>query len=237
MKPTSKSEENKIDLATVNKSKKQLKLPEIKNPLTPMKLSVQHLQYAWNRQTPDWESRLNKFTQTMIEQIDTLSVIATEFSDFAKMPATRKETVNVIDIIQTAVSLFKNYENIAITINSAATSVLVFSDKDQLLRAFNNLIKNSVQAIGHKTGGTIHIEVKLTHDQCIIELSDNGEGIPPELSDKIFSPYFTTKTSGMGLGLAIVKSIIVNSDGEISYTSEQGKGTVFTICIPLIERA
>ncbi len=210
---------------------------EIKNPLTPMKLSVQHLQHAWNREAPDWENRLNKFTQTMVEQIDTLSRIATEFSDFAKMPVTKKEALNLVDIIQATISLFKNYENINITMNAADAPVMVFADKDQLLRAFNNLVKNSVQAIGRKPGGLIQIEVQKNNERCFITVSDNGAGIPPELSDKIFSPYFTTKSSGMGLGLAIVKSVIVNSGGEISFESNTENGTVFTINLPLIDQA
>lgn len=208
---------------------------EIKNPLTPMKLSVQHLQYAWNRNSPDWEVRLKRFTQTMIEQIDTLSGIATEFSDFAKMPATRQQPNNIVDIIQTAVGLFSDYENITISIDSPDEAVTVFADKDQLLRAFNNLIKNSVQAIGRQPGGKISIEIKKSSLQWIITLSDNGRGIPGELSEKIFSPYFTTKTSGMGLGLAIVKSVIVNSGGEISFESKEGMGTTFIIKLPKVD--
>ncbi|MBE0639303.1 MAG: GHKL domain-containing protein [Bacteroidales bacterium] len=210
---------------------------EIKNPLTPMKLSVQHLQRAWTQDSPNWAGRLDKFTQTMIEQIDALSIIATEFSDFAKMPATRKQAVNVVDIMQTTINLFRNYVNITITLSFSEEQVIVFADKDQLLRAFNNLIKNAVQAIGRKSSGTINVEVKKENQQCIIKVSDNGMGISPELTEKIFSPYFTTKTSGMGLGLAIVKSIIANSDGQISFESKQGSGTVFTISLPFIENS
>jgi two-component system, NtrC family, nitrogen regulation sensor histidine kinase NtrY len=211
---------------------------EIKNPLTPMKLSVQYLQHAWNKKVPDWESRLQKFTQTMIEQIETLSVIATEFSDFAKMPATRKETVNINEVIHNAISLFKNYRNIHISIEMPEDGQLtVFADKDQLLRAFNNLLKNAVQAIGKDKQGTISIKAAEDQHQCIVTIEDNGGGIPDEIAEKIFFPNFTTKSSGMGLGLAIVKSVIVNSGGEISYTSHPGKGTTFIISLPLIKHS
>lgn len=211
---------------------------EIKNPLTPMKLSVQYLQHAWNKKAPDWESRLQKFTQTMIEQIETLSVIATEFSDFAKMPATRKEIVNINEVIHNAISLFKNYRNIHFSIALPEEGQLtVFADKDQLLRAFNNLLKNAVQAIGKEKQGTISIKAAEDQQRCIVTIEDNGGGIPDEIAEKIFSPNFTTKTSGMGLGLAIVKSVIVNSGGEISYTSLPGKGTTFIISLPLIKHS
>jgi len=208
---------------------------EIKNPLTPMKLSVQYLERAWNSKSPDWEKRLSKFTQTMIEQIDTLSAIAGEFSDFAKMPLSKKENTNLDEIIQNTISLFKNYENIDISFKKESRDEdIVYADKEQLLRAFNNLLKNSVQAIGHKSDGKIDINIKAINQNCVIRIEDNGGGIPDELNDKIFSPNFTTKSGGMGLGLAIVKSIIVNSGGEISFQSIEQNGTVFTIKLPLV---
>ncbi len=208
---------------------------EIKNPLTPMKLSVQHLERAWNDKSPDWSKRLSKFTQTMIEQIDTLSVIASEFSDFAKMPITRKENTNLGELIQNTISLFKNYENIHITFNKLSFGeFIVYADKEQLLRAFNNLLKNSIQAIGDKADGKINIDIKSRNQNCEIRISDSGGGIPPELKEKIFSPNFTTKSSGMGLGLAIVKSVIINSGGDISYISTGGNGTTFIITLPLV---
>lgn len=208
---------------------------EIKNPLTPMKLSVQHLQHAWNQHAPDWNNRLERFTRTMIEQIDTLSVIASEFSDFAKMPATNKIPVNVSEVIYTAIALFRNYDSITFSfIQPENENFIILADKDQLLRAFNNLIKNSIQAIGNKNDGCIKIEINRVDKQCIINISDNGSGINPELTDKIFLPYFTTKTSGMGLGLAIVKNIIISSQGEIHFDSQAGKGTRFTIIFPLL---
>jgi nitrogen fixation/metabolism regulation signal transduction histidine kinase len=208
---------------------------EIKNPLTPMKLSVQYLERAWNDKSPDWEKRLSKFSETMIEQIDTLSAIASEFSDFAKMPLTKKENTNLQEVIQNAISLFKNYQNINITFNiHSIDKIIVFADKEQLLRAFNNLLQNSVQAIGDSPNGKIDIEIDVRNQKCELKITDNGGGIPAELKDKIFSPNFTTKSGGMGLGLAIVKSVIVNSGGEIYYTSTGGNGTTFTIILPLV---
>nr|NQU90918.1 GHKL domain-containing protein [Bacteroidota bacterium] len=208
---------------------------EIKNPLTPMKLNVQHLHKSWFDGAQDWNKKLDKFTKSMIEQIDTLSSIASEFSDFAKMPVSKKEYINVIDVVETSTSLFKNYHNISINIHvSEKIKSTVFADYDQLLRAFNNLIKNSVQAIGNNLHGNIDINISNKYDSCIIQIKDNGKGIPREFESKIFAPNFTTKSGGMGLGLSIVKNIISSSNGKIEYASALGKGTTFVITIPLV---
>lgn len=207
---------------------------EIKNPLTPMKLSVQYLQKAYNDNAPDWEKRLDKFTHTMIEQIESLSTIATEFSDFAKMPDFNRKAVDISEIIENAISLFRNYTQIQINfISSENPPYLVLGDKEQLLRAFNNLLKNAIQAID-VFPGKIEISIIRQDNNFAIEVFDTGKGIPVELSEKIFSPNFTTKSGGMGLGLAIVKNIIVSSGGEITFTSEPGKGTTFKILLPQI---
>lgn len=208
---------------------------EIKNPLTPMKLSVQYLERAWQNKSPDWEKRLEKFTKTMIEQIDSLSIIASEFSDFAKMPVAKKENTDLVEIIKSSMSLFKNYDQINFEFDyETGRSYEVFADKEQLLRAFNNLLKNSIQAIGNNQDGNIHISIQRKFNEIMVEISDNGGGIPEDISGKIFSPNFTTKSGGMGLGLAIVKKVIENSGGEIHYESEKGQGTTFIIRLPAL---
>jgi len=208
---------------------------EIKNPLTPMKLSVQYLQKAYSDKAPDWDKRLDKFTHTMIEQIETLSTIATEFSDFAKMPYFNRKAVNISEIIENAISLFRNYTQIQITFTPDENlPYMVIGDKEQLLRAFNNLLKNAIQAID-VFPGKIEINIRRQDNYYLIEVFDTGKGIPVELSEKIFYPNFTTKSGGMGLGLAIVKNIIVSSGGEITFTSEPGKGTTFKILLPQIQ--
>jgi signal transduction histidine kinase len=111
---------------------------------------------------------------------------------------------------------------------------LVLADKEQLLRAFNNLFKNAVQAIGEESVGKIDITIQKQENTCLIEISDSGKGIPKEFIDKIFFPNFTTKSGGMGLGLAIVKNIIVSFGGEISLYSQKEKGTTFKIMLPLV---
>ena len=205
---------------------------EIKNPLTPMKLSVQYLQKTWDEKAPDWDQRLKQFTQTIIEQIDSLSIIATEFSDFAKMPKSRFEKVELTTIINNSLGLFKRSSQVALHTNFQGKH-FVRGDKEQLLRVFNNLIKNSIQAIPDAAMGIIKVSVKEENGNHILQFSDNGIGIPNERLEKVFTPNFTTKSSGMGLGLAMARNIIQNMGGTIHVESEEGKGTVFTISLPV----
>jgi len=207
---------------------------EIKNPLTPMKLSVQYLKKAWDEKASDWEQRLNRFSQTIIEQIDSLSTIASEFSDFAKMPQTKNDKIELSKIIRSSINLFNDVKFVDINFESGKDKkYFVFADEKQILRVFNNLIKNSIQAISSADGGKIDISIIPENEFYIIKIDDNGSGIPKEQSDKIFFPNFTTKSGGMGLGLAIVKSIVIDSGGKIWFESEEGKGTAFIIKLPV----
>ena len=206
---------------------------EIKNPLTPMKLSVQHLRKSWKESLPDWEKRLDKFTSTMIEHIDNLSAIAGAFSDFAKMPQKLEEKVDLAEAITKSIDLFSDIDNIIISFHPTRKEpCYVLADKNQLIRVFNNLIQNAVQAIGKEPGGLIDVSVETVNGFYRIKVMDNGPGIAPDMMDKIFSPSFTTKSSGMGLGLALVKNIIIEAGGEIDFESSYGKGTVFIIQLP-----
>ncbi len=209
---------------------------EIKNPLTPMKLSVQYLQKAWDEKSPDWEERLQRFTQTIIEHIDTLSAIASEFSDFAKMPQKKEEKIDLSEAIKKSLDLFSDIENIAFSFHATSPPPhIVLADKNQLIRVFNNLLQNSVQAIGQSQQGSIKVTLDFEENSYLIMVADNGPGIPDEMVDKIFSPSFTTKTSGMGLGLALVRSIVVEAGGSISFESSAESGTVFMIRLPVYQ--
>ncbi len=204
---------------------------EIKNPLTPMKLSVQYLKKAWDDKAPDWDERLNRFTQTLVEQIESLSNIASEFSDFAKMPTTKAEKLELTRVIENAVSLFKDSKQVNFEFDGSGEHHVV-ADYEQLLRVFINLINNSIQAIPDPDAGLIKITLQRTGDFHEIRLNDNGKGIPEDQWNKVFYPNFTTKSSGMGLGLAVVKNIIQNANGVISFESAVGKGTTFIIKLP-----
>ncbi|NVO18610.1 MAG: GHKL domain-containing protein [Bacteroidetes bacterium] len=205
---------------------------EIKNPLTPIKLSMQHLIKAWDDHAPDWENRLRRFSQTLIMQIDTLSAIASEFSDFAQMPQSNQKNIDIVSVVHNSVQLYKEQENISILYPQEPGVHIVYADENQMLRVFNNLIKNSIQAIPSERMGIIKIEIEKKEKQCLIIFSDNGTGIPTEQQTRIFSPNFTTKSAGMGLGLAMVKNIVDNSGGNIWFESKPDSGTTFYILLP-----
>ncbi|MFN7014095.1 MAG: ATP-binding protein, partial [Bacteroidia bacterium] len=169
---------------------------EIKNPLTPMKLSVQHLQRTWKENPQEFEQRLKKFTQNLIEQIDTLSNIANEFSDFAKMPRPKMQELDILQIAQQSIEFFKPTTQSHLILHKKTENTHVMADKDQMIRVFNNLLKNAIQAIEEDEDGLIEVLISKQNERILITVRDNGNGINDELKDKIFSPNFTTKTSG-----------------------------------------
>lgn len=205
---------------------------EIKNPLTPMKLSVQHLERAWKDQSPKLPETFKRVTQTLITQIDTLSELATEFSSFAKMPLPKYEHINLHNMIDQVIHLQKETYTGKITF-SCDENLLIWFDPSYLNRTLTNLLKNAVQAIPDDIEGEISVMVEIMFDQVVISISDNGSGIAEEQKSKIFMPYFSTKVIGMGLGLPIVKSMVESGGGEISFSSTVGMGTTFTIKLPL----
>ncbi len=206
---------------------------EIKNPLTPMKLSLQHLVKAKREGVQDWELMFQKFSISLIEQINTLSNIATEFSNFAKMPVTSIVDVHMNSVIDEVLTLFSGYSNIKFSyINGCGSQTTVAGDREQLFRVFVNLVKNAVQSIEKGRKGEINIDLSCSERFVTIIIEDNGRGIPEELQPKLFSPNFTTKSGGMGLGLAIVKGIVENSGGRIWFETELGKGTKFIVELP-----
>ncbi len=209
---------------------------EIKNPLTPIKLNVQYLKRTWDDKSPEWDRQFRRITSTLIEQIDILSSIASEFSDFAKMPVSKNEKFDLIPVIKNSASLYKSVDNIKfnLTFNKNEPHE-IFADKKQITRVFNNLFENASQAMKDQQKALVDISLKIVENSIIIRIKDNGPGIDEEIADKIFSPNFTTKSGGMGLGLALVKSIIVSIGGEISYESKKGKGTEFIITLQKVE--
>lgn len=206
---------------------------EIKNPLTPMKLSVQSLERSWNEKVPDFEKRLSKTSQTLIEQIDTLSLIATEFSNFAKMPDINYKYFNLVSLIKHITDLFENeYINISLHYDNNENYQIYFAEA-QIIQIVNNLIKNAVESLQKNKEGSIEIIVKKEKNNILISVTDNGCGIPDNMKEKIFSPYFTTGSGGTGLGLAITKKIVDSLKGTISFETEENKGTTFYITLPI----
>ncbi|MCC6690907.1 MAG: GHKL domain-containing protein [Bacteroidia bacterium] len=206
---------------------------EIKNPLTPMKLSVQHLQRMWNDKDPEIEQKLQRITNTLIEQIDTLSSIASAFSSFAKMPKPTSEKVDLDAVLQNTISLFKEIDGTTINYtNHLSEKAFVFADKEQLLRVFNNLVKNALQCIPESRRGQITVSLNAGDIGYTVTVNDNGSGISKEVAEKIFTPNFTTKSTGMGLGLVMAKNIVENFDGKIWFTTEEEKGSAFYVELP-----
>jgi signal transduction histidine kinase len=179
------------------------------------------------------DEKMERLTKTIIEQIDTLSSIATEFSNFAKMPKANLEKINIKEIIVNTIALFHDSENLEIVFeNSIEADAFVNADKEQLLRVFNNLIKNAAQAIPEERKGKITVSLSCEKQQFLIAIADNGNGINDDVLDKIFVPNFTTKTGGMGLGLAMVKNIVETINGRIWFETKTGVGTTFYVSLP-----
>lgn len=203
---------------------------EIKNPLTPMRLSVQYLQKAWQEGAPDIDERMKRTTDTLIEQIDTLSDIASAYSNFAKLPENVPEWVDLSDLLGNVVNLYDVSEHVAFSYTfDTKRDYKLKVDRKNLSRAIGNVIKNAVQAIGQKPDGKVNVTLVANRLKYVIRITDNGKGISEEERAKIFMPNFTTKSSGMGVGLSIVYNIIQASNGRITFESEVGVGTTFII--------
>jgi len=208
---------------------------EIKNPLTPMRLSLQHLQFSLQRNDENLKDKIQKTSELLIRQIDSLSQMAEEFSSFAKMPEPKLERVNLVQVVSDAVLLLGKESDMPIEWKFASDDVHVQADPLQLGRVFTNILKNAIQSIPEGRTGEIAAELKLKDKRVVVEFRDNGKGIPESLRDKIFSPNFSTKNSGMGLGLAISKKIVEQLGGSIAYQTKVGEGTKFTIELPVVQ--
>ena len=202
---------------------------EIKNPLTPMRLTVQSFQQNSGVISNEEKNKINDFCDTLIEQIDTMSNVATSFSDFATLPKTQLEKTDVVEATKKAVEIFEQNN---ITFETSSDNIFIKLDKAQWIRVMTNLIKNSIQAIPHDREPDILVKISENSKNVKVLVSDNGLGVSKSNREKIFEPKFTTKSDGMGLGLGIVRNIISSHRGKISYKSKNKKGTDFTITLP-----
>lgn len=200
---------------------------EIKNPLTPMKLNLQYLQHVINSNPSDFKEKFEKASTSIIEQIDALANIATEFSHFAKLPSAKIESIDLMEILPLSIETFKTEPNVQFENGILERHLMVKADKEQVLRIFNNIIKNAIQACDEKEAANIKLAY-YTEDACVvISVSDNGCGIDDTLREKLFTPNFTTKSTGSGLGLAMVKNSMESFGGKVWFESEVGKGSTF----------
>lgn len=206
---------------------------EIKNPLTPMRLTVQSFQRKFDGNDPNLKQKLDDYSKTLIQQIDTMSAVASAFSNFASMPAQQNETLNVVEVVEFSLDIF-NEDFIRFESNS--DEIITVMDRTQLIRIITNLVKNAIQAIPEEQENkAVLVSVNAEEDNVIIAVKDNGIGINTENTERIFEPKFTTKTSGMGLGLGIIKNIIENYKGTITFESELGKGSTFIVSLPIVK--
>ena len=210
---------------------------EINNPLTPMKLSIQHLKRAYDNKSERFDDYMEKISRSLVEQIDNLSEIATEFSNFAKMPVGQNERIDLLERINNVIPIFAVDDNRRAfrTDFNGLEHAMIYADKEQISRVFINLFKNSLQAIPKDRQADIHVEVLKLNRLIWVRIKDNGIGIPEAMQEKIFSPSFTSKSSGMGLGLSIVLNIIENIGGTINFKTRQNEGTTFIISLPAAE--
>ncbi len=206
---------------------------EIKNPLTPMRLTVQSFQRKFDPNDPNLIQKLKDYSDTLIQQIDTMSAVASAFSNFASMPAQQNETLNVVEVVELALDIFnEDY----IVFESQEEEIITKLDRTQLIRIITNLVKNAIQAIPeNQENKSILVAVKRVDGNVLISVKDNGVGIETENIDRIFEPKFTTKNSGMGLGLGIIKNIIENYKGTITFETSRNKGTTFIVLLPIIK--
>ncbi|MEP6465536.1 MAG: HAMP domain-containing sensor histidine kinase [Parafilimonas sp.] len=202
---------------------------EIKNPLTPMKLSIQYLQKSMEENTPNAVELSKKLASTLIEQIDQLSKIAGDFSQFANIENIHPERFDLTELIQNLVNLYQTDERLSINYINANNNVEIFSDKAQINRLFTNLIKNAIEASDENQIARIQIKQLAQDKNVIISVTDCGNGINESLRSKIFDPNFTTKTSGTGLGLAICKAIVEKAGGKVWFATTPGEGTTFYV--------
>lgn len=206
---------------------------EIKNPLTPMRLTVQSFQRKFDATDIEISKKLDDYTKTLLQQIDTMTSVASAFSNFASMPAQQNETLNVVKIVKLALDIFNEPY---IYFSATDEEVILKLDRTQLIRVITNLVKNAIQAMpDEQQNPFVKVHVAKQQNQVIVLVTDNGKGISEENKERIFEPKFTTKSSGMGLGLAIIKNIIENYNGTISFTSIPNTETTFKVEFPIIK--
>ncbi len=207
---------------------------EIKNPLTPMKLSLQYLQKAIANDTDNVKQLTASVAQTLVEQIDHLNQIAGEFSQFANIGNPRNEVFDLHEILYIVTQLHGINDKVQLKWKPLPQQVLINADRTHINRLFTNLIQNAIQAVPEESIAIIDLQEELGNNKILIKVKDNGEGIPEEMRTKIFTPNFTTKTSGTGLGLAMCKGIVEQTKGEIWFETTVGEGSVFFVELPVV---
>jgi len=208
---------------------------EIKNPLTPMKLSIQQLLRVYDPNDPDSRQKIERVSNSVIEQIDALTSIANAFANFAKMPQPKMECIDMRAFLESIVAVFDVKDSCEVHLETSEQPAMVEGDREMLLRVMNNLVTNAIQAIPVGRKGDIRVELEVAGGEVIISVSDNGTGIPQEQLATVFEPYFTTKSTGTGLGLAMVRQIVEGHNGTIMISETGDTGTTVRLVLPAVE--
>ncbi len=207
---------------------------EIKNPLTPMKLSIQYLQKAINNNSGNVKELTANVAKTLVEQIDHLSKIASDFSQFANIGNPKNEVFDLHEMLYSLTSLYETTENLLFKWVPVHQKIMVYADKTQLNRLFTNLLQNALEACHNMDKCVVSVSEELKDDSILVKVTDNGEGINEDMHSKIFMPNFTTKSSGTGLGLAMSKTIVEQAKGKIWFETKEGQGTTFFVELPVL---
>lgn len=202
---------------------------EVKNPLTPMKLTIQNFERKFDPEDPNVRERVKQMSKTMVDQIDVIATVASAFSEFAKLPEKNNEVVNLNVEIEDILRVFNDDQ---IFIHANKNNIMMTIDKVFLSRIITNLVTNAKQAKSDDRELMINVDLEQHQRRVIISVQDNGTGIPEDMFERIFEPNFTSKNSGMGLGLSMVRKMVEDYKGEITVKSEVGKGSTFTITLP-----
>lgn len=202
---------------------------EVKNPLTPMKLTIQNFERKFDPEDPNIRERVKQMSKTMVDQIDLIATVASAFSEFAKLPEKNNEIINLNNEVEDILRVFNND---SVFMHANKSNIIINMDKIYLSRIITNLVTNARQAESEERKLIVNVDIEQHQRRIMISVQDNGVGIPENIYERIFEPNFTSKNSGMGLGLSMVRKMVEDYKGEITVKSEVGKGTTFTITLP-----
>jgi two-component system nitrogen regulation sensor histidine kinase NtrY len=211
---------------------------EVKNPLTPIQLSAQRLRKRYLERLEDEGHIFDQCTRTIINQVDELKHLVSEFSSFARMPAVKKSLNDIVSVTREVLVLYEEaHKDIIFKLSSQNIERFAF-DLEQIKRVIVNLLDNAVAALEGVTPARIDLDIHLvkTENKVIIEISDNGCGVKDADKIRLFEPYFSTKKTGTGLGLAIASTVVADHDGYLRVKDNQPQGTRFVIELPLVGR-
>jgi len=200
-----------------------------------MKLNLQYLQMAIDSNLPNVQEISMYVSKVLVEQIDHLSQIASDFAQFADIGQSKNQLFNLNESLKHVTSLYSTNDMLNIKLKGVRKAIMINADKTQINRVFTNLLQNAIQAVPEDRKTEILIETILQDNEVIVSIRDNGNGIPAEMRNRIFTPNFTTKTSGTGLGLAMCKGIVEKLNGKIWFESEEGEHTTFFVGLPVVQ--